>query len=145
MLVHCFRMLALLSCFCALPAVAQVQVLTAKRIHTGNPEQPVATAMAWDNEGRVLDVGEAKAILANHPGAQHIEAGDATVIPGLIDAHGHLMGLGYALMLADLTGTTLYTVSRTLSQWEAEGILQSRRRHLVIRSPHRLAALADLK
>ncbi len=47
--------------------------------------------------------------------------------------------------LADLTGTTLYTVSRTLSQWEADGILQSRRRHLVIRSPHRLAALADLK
>ena len=106
MLVHCFRMLALLSCFCALPAVAQVQVLTAKRIHTGNPEQPVATAMAWDNEGRLLDVGEAKTILANHPGAQHIEAGDATVIPGLIDAHGHLMGLGYALMLADLAGTT---------------------------------------
>lgn len=41
--------------------------------------------------------------------------------------------------LADLVGTTLYTVSRTLSQWEADGILQSEKRHLVIRAPGRLA------
>jgi CRP-like cAMP-binding protein len=45
--------------------------------------------------------------------------------------------------LADLTGTTLYTVSRTLSQWETDGVLASDHRHLIIRAPHRLAALAD--
>ncbi len=44
--------------------------------------------------------------------------------------------------LADLTGTTLYTVSRTLSQWTAGGILESRRRHLIIRDPKQLEALA---
>jgi CRP-like cAMP-binding protein len=43
--------------------------------------------------------------------------------------------------LADLIGTTLYTVSRTLSQWEADGILESQKRHLLIRAPKRLAAL----
>ena len=45
--------------------------------------------------------------------------------------------------LADLTGTTLYTVSRTLSEWETEGVLASDARRLVIRSPKRLGALAD--
>jgi CRP-like cAMP-binding protein len=45
--------------------------------------------------------------------------------------------------LADLVGTTLYTVSRTLSQWEADGVLESRKRHLLIRTPKDLAALAS--
>ncbi|MBM3750332.1 MAG: winged helix-turn-helix domain-containing protein [Acidimicrobiia bacterium] len=43
---------------------------------------------------------------------------------------------------ADLVGITLYTVSRTLSQWETEGILQSQQRQLLIREPSRLIALA---
>lgn len=43
---------------------------------------------------------------------------------------------------AELSGTTLYTVSRTLSQWEADGILKSNRRRLVILAPARLEALA---
>jgi CRP-like cAMP-binding protein len=45
--------------------------------------------------------------------------------------------------LADLTGTTLYTVSRTLSKWKSDGILSSHARRLIIRSPKRLSALAD--
>jgi CRP-like cAMP-binding protein len=45
--------------------------------------------------------------------------------------------------LADLTGTTLYTVSRTLSEWEANGVITSHRRHLMIRSPRLLGELAD--
>ncbi len=44
--------------------------------------------------------------------------------------------------LAELTGTTLYTVSRTLSQWEADGVLRSEHRRLLVRSPERLEALA---
>jgi CRP-like cAMP-binding protein len=44
--------------------------------------------------------------------------------------------------LADLTGTTLYTVSRTLSQWKAEGVLGASGRRLVVRSPERLERLA---
>jgi CRP-like cAMP-binding protein len=45
--------------------------------------------------------------------------------------------------LADLTGTTLYTVSRTLSQWEKQGLVQSGRERVLIRLPHALAALAE--
>ncbi len=44
--------------------------------------------------------------------------------------------------LADLTGTTLYTVSRTLSRWQAQGILQSTRRQLLVRAPKRLETLS---
>lgn len=40
--------------------------------------------------------------------------------------------------LADLTGTTLYTVSRTLTKWESMGLIASRKRLLVIRSLHKL-------
>jgi CRP-like cAMP-binding protein len=52
--------------------------------------------------------------------------------------------IGHALTrqeLAELTGTTLYTVSRTLSQWEADGVLKTARRRLLVRSPRRLEAL----
>ncbi len=83
---------------------ADVQLLIAKRIHTSDPQQPAATAMAWDASGRLLAVGEAKDLTARYPRADRMDAGDATVIPGLIDAHGHVMGLGLALMQADLVG-----------------------------------------
>jgi len=43
---------------------------------------------------------------------------------------------------ADLTGTTLYTVSRTLSRWQAQGIVRSTRRQLLVRAPKRLEALS---
>jgi len=44
--------------------------------------------------------------------------------------------------LAELTGTTLYTVSRTLSQWSADGLLRAAGRRLVIRVPEKLEAMA---
>lgn len=44
--------------------------------------------------------------------------------------------------LADLTGTTLYTVSRTLTKWTALGLVESDRRRLLVTSPERLEAAA---
>jgi CRP-like cAMP-binding protein len=44
--------------------------------------------------------------------------------------------------LAELTGSTLYTVSRTLSEWAADGVLRPAGRRLIILSPARLEALA---
>lgn len=45
--------------------------------------------------------------------------------------------------LAEMTGTTVFTVSRTLSEWEARGLLAKRRGRLLIRSPHGLVAIAE--
>ena len=83
-------------------AQAQVHVLTAERVHTSDPAHPVAQAIAWDARGRILAVGGADDLRARYPDARRVEAPGKTVIPGLIDAHGHVMGLGYALMRADL-------------------------------------------
>lgn len=44
--------------------------------------------------------------------------------------------------LAEMTGTTLYTVSRVLSRWESEGVVQSGRQRILIRSLDRLQALS---
>ncbi len=44
--------------------------------------------------------------------------------------------------LSELVGTTLYTVSRTMSQWEASGVLRCSRRELLVRSPRGLEALS---
>lgn len=45
--------------------------------------------------------------------------------------------------LAEMTGTTLYTVSRLLSQWEGEGIVEAGRERVLVRHPHRLEAIAE--
>ena len=45
--------------------------------------------------------------------------------------------------IAEMTGTTLHTVSRTLSAWESQGLIESGRQRVVLRDPHRLFALAE--
>jgi CRP-like cAMP-binding protein len=45
--------------------------------------------------------------------------------------------------LAQLTGTTLFTVSRLLSQWEKQGIVSSRREAVVVCNVQSLAALSE--
>lgn len=98
--------LGLLALACASNSfAAEVTLLTADRIHTSSSALPQAQAMAWDESGRVLALGEARELNARYPQARHVDATGRTVIPGLIDAHGHVMGLGYALLRADLTGT----------------------------------------
>ncbi|WP_054522679.1 Crp/Fnr family transcriptional regulator [Thermanaerothrix daxensis] len=44
--------------------------------------------------------------------------------------------------LAEIAGTTLYTVSRVLSGWEKRGLILTGRERLVILHPHALAQLA---
>ena len=44
--------------------------------------------------------------------------------------------------IAEMTGTTLHTVSRLLSAWEREGIVQSARRRITVTAPHRLVVLS---
>jgi len=45
--------------------------------------------------------------------------------------------------LAEMTGTTLHTVSRTLSGWEGRGIIDSGRRRVVIAKPGALTEVAE--
>ncbi|MGB5987120.1 MAG: Crp/Fnr family transcriptional regulator [Desulfobacterales bacterium] len=46
--------------------------------------------------------------------------------------------------IADYSGTTLYTVSRTLSAWEKKGWVQSGRERIVVTDPHALVTFAEM-
>jgi len=45
--------------------------------------------------------------------------------------------------IAELAGTTLHTVSRTLSAWEKEGMVLTTHRHVVVCQPEALAAVNE--
>lgn len=44
--------------------------------------------------------------------------------------------------ISEMTGTTLHTVSRLLSAWERDGIVESTRKHIVVTDPHALVLLS---
>jgi len=45
--------------------------------------------------------------------------------------------------VAEMTGTTLFTVSRLFSEWERQGIIQTGREKIKILKPHDLVRIAD--
>jgi CRP-like cAMP-binding protein len=45
--------------------------------------------------------------------------------------------------VAEMTGTTLHTVSRILSAWEQRGLVEGGRQRIVLRDPHALFGLAE--
>ena len=45
--------------------------------------------------------------------------------------------------IAQMTGTTLHTVSRILSGWEQAGLIESGRQRIVLREPEKIHALAE--
>src|SRR3989304_3272411 len=87
------------------PAPADL-IVTNARIYTVDDSRPVVSALAVRG-GRVAFVGDARGAMALR-GAQTriIDLGGRTVIPGMVDAHGHVSGLGDALAIVDLVGST---------------------------------------
>ncbi|UOD31455.1 amidohydrolase [Massilia violaceinigra] len=63
------------------------------------------TSLAFNDKGRILAVGSAAQTRARAPKARHIDLQGKTVLPGLIDAHGHVFGLGEMLTQLDLAGS----------------------------------------
>jgi predicted amidohydrolase YtcJ len=57
------------------------------------------------DDGRVVATGDS-ALLDAHPGAVRIDGGGHTLLPGLIDAHGHVYGLGELQDNLDLVGSS---------------------------------------
>jgi CRP-like cAMP-binding protein len=45
--------------------------------------------------------------------------------------------------IAEMTGTTLHTVSRLLSAWEEDGLVRSGRQRVTVTNPHRLMLIAE--
>ncbi|MCO7224799.1 amidohydrolase [Pleionea sp. CnH1-48] len=61
-------------------------------------------ALVFEN-GKVLYIGEHKEALKKYPKAEKLNGKGKTLLPGLIDAHGHILGLGTSLQRVDLRGT----------------------------------------
>jgi predicted amidohydrolase YtcJ len=74
------------------------------RIITMETDVPRVEAMVTGDDGRILALGDATALRERYPHAESLRLDGKTVLPGLIDAHGHLLNLGFALMSVDLVG-----------------------------------------
>src|SRR5262249_41963244 len=81
-------------------------IVTNARIYTVDDSRPFVSALAVRG-GRVAFVGDARGAMtlrgANTP---VIDLGGRAVIPGMVDAHGHVEGLGESLANVDLVGST---------------------------------------
>ncbi len=62
-------------------------------------------ALAFDH-GRVLEAGDAAVLARKHPDAKRLDGHGRTLLPGLIDAHGHVLDLGLESTQIQLVGTT---------------------------------------
>src|SRR6516225_4789118 len=71
----------------AAAAAEPATVLRAARLYDGKSDTVVAPGVVVVSEGRIIAAGARVDVPA---GAQVIELGDATLLPGLIDAHTHL-------------------------------------------------------
>jgi predicted amidohydrolase YtcJ len=96
--------IAALMALAALPASADTMLVNA-RIHTMDAQHPTANAMVWDDSGKLLAVGDQRELQNRYQDARKVDVHGAAVVPGLIDAHGHMLDLGLMLTQANLVGT----------------------------------------
>jgi len=75
-------------------------VINNATIYTANPAQPRAKSMAI-RAGRIVAIGDDMRALTG-PKTRIVDLKGATVIPGLIDSHVHMAGLGQMIETADL-------------------------------------------
>lgn len=94
--------LAMLSVCMVSHAVAQMADLVVEnaRIYTADPANPRARALAV-KDGKLIAVGGDVARYIG-PQTRRIDAKGATLLPGFIDSHAHMLGLGTQLETFDL-------------------------------------------
>jgi predicted amidohydrolase YtcJ len=75
-------------------------------VYTASASMPRAQAVAIAGD-RLIYVGtDAEALARRGPTTRVIDAGGRAILPGLHDAHGHVLGLGAQLQELDLRGTS---------------------------------------
>jgi len=83
---------------------SDVSIVHNATIYTSDISSPKVEAFAYQGN-KFIDTGSTEGLQQKYPGAQNLDMMGATVIPGIIDAHGHLLGLGQSLVNVDLRGT----------------------------------------
>ncbi len=104
-------------CLCALvlaaPAAAEGQtrqdiLVVGGTIYTADVNRPRVAALVVRGDRIVFAGSEMEARAVSRAGARTIDLAGRTVIPGMVDAHAHLFGLGDFLSSVDLTGAETY-------------------------------------
>lgn len=83
---------------------SSVTIVHNASIYTVDKAHPKVEAFAYQ-DGKIIALGKAESLMTRFPNSNKNDLNGATVVPGLIDAHGHLLGLGQGLMNTDLMGT----------------------------------------
>ena len=105
--------LAFLALLAAAPLSAQGArpadlIVTNARIYTVDDSRPIVAAMAV-RDGRIAFTGSAREAMAlKGTSTKIVDLAGRTVIPGMVDAHAHLLGLGQALRIVNLVGAKSY-------------------------------------
>ncbi|MDQ3245623.1 MAG: amidohydrolase [Pseudomonadota bacterium] len=112
--------IALIAALAASPAIADTLIDNANGIQVGaDGKLQSFNGLLIDDDGklvRVLGPADARPIAK-----VRVDAGGRTLLPGLIDAHGHVMGLGIAAIQLDLVGTTsLQELQSRLGRYAAD-------------------------
>src|SRR2546423_3123631 len=88
------------------PALPDLVVLLNGNVITLNAKQPSAEAIAIQGERIVWIGSSAEARSRFHDNSHALDLHKATVLPGIIDAHGHLLALGQSLLRLNLKDVT---------------------------------------
>ncbi len=83
---------------------------------------------------------------------QHVEQRISAALLRLVQQAGRKTDAGIEIDfpltrqdLSEMSGTTLHTVSRLLSAWERDGIVQSARKRVTVVDPHQLVLLSQAR
>jgi len=96
---------ALAALFCAHAAIADTLIDNVNGYTVGADRQVVRfTGLLIGNDGRVKQLFQRRERPAARPDYR-VDGRGRTMLPGLIDAHGHVMGLGFQALQLDLSDT----------------------------------------
>ncbi|MCU0919940.1 MAG: amidohydrolase family protein, partial [Burkholderiaceae bacterium] len=115
----------------ALPWMAHSALAVAERIWTGGPiltmnDKALRAEAVAEAGGRIVAVGSRAAVMKHRgPQTQVIDLQGRTLLPGFVDAHGHMMIGGLQALGANLLAppdgevTDIASLQRTLRDWLA--------------------------
>jgi predicted amidohydrolase YtcJ len=115
-------LVALAAALLATPALADTLIGNANGIQVGaDGRLQRFSSLLIGDDGKVVGIyGKGQNVPLAKVGTR-IDAGGRTLLPGLIDAHGHVMGLGLGAMQLDLTGTaSLAELQERLRRYAAD-------------------------
>ena len=99
--------LALMAALIASPSWSDTLIQNINGIQVGTDGKiEQFDALLIGDDGRVINIFRPEADYAVPTGVNVIDGKGRSVLPGLIDAHGHVLGLGFSALQLDLVGTS---------------------------------------